>query len=107
MAQAARRIVTEVHDEPHLEGRRVTVRRLQALVEEAGKPAADVAERFDLAVADVYAALQYYHTHPEEMEAAERKQKEREADARQSGAKSLAELRQERDEGSNGVSDSR
>lgn len=107
MAQAARRIVTEVHDEPHLEGRRVTVRRIQALVEEAGKPAAEVAEQLDLDVADVYAALQYYHTHPEEMAAAERKQRERETAARQSGAKSIAEIQQERDEGSNDVSDSR
>lgn len=107
MAQTSRRVVTEVHDEPHLEGRRVTVRRIQALVEGAGKPATEVADQFDLDAADVYAALQYYHTHPEEMEAAERKRHEREADARQSGGKSLAELRQERDEGTDDVSDSR
>lgn len=107
MAQAARQIVTEVHDEPHLEGRRVTVRRIQALVEEAGKPAAEVAEQFDLDVADVYAALQYYHTHPEEMAEAERKQHERERAARKSGATSLTELQQDCDEESNDVSDSR
>jgi uncharacterized protein (DUF433 family) len=107
MAQTSRRIVTEVHDEPHLEGRRVTVRRIQALVEGAGKPASEVADQFDLDIADVYAALQYYHTHPEEMEAAEQKQHEREAAARQSGGKSLVELQQERDEGTDDVSDSR
>ena len=107
MAQAARRIVTEVHDEPHLEGRRVTVRRLQGLVEEAGKPVDKVAEQFDLDIADVYAALQYYHTHPEEMDQAERKRREREIDAQQAGGRSLAELQRERDEGSNGISDSR
>lgn len=106
MAQVARRIVTEVHDEPHLEGRRVTVRRIRALVEEAGKPAAEVAEEFDLDVADVYAALQYYYTHPEEMEEAEQKRREREANAREAGGTSVAELQQERDEGSNDVSDS-
>jgi len=97
MAQAARRIVTEVHDEPHIEGRRVTVRRLQSLVEDADKSAGTVAEQFDLAVADVYAALQYYHTHPDEMENAERKQKKREQDARDGGAVSLAELERQRD----------
>jgi uncharacterized protein (DUF433 family) len=97
MAQTARRVVTEVHDEPHLEGRRVTVRRLQALVEEAGTPAATVAEQFDLAVADVYAALQYYHTHPEEMAAAATRQHKREAAARQGDATSLAELRETHD----------
>lgn len=98
MAQTARRIVTELHDEPHLEGRRVTVRRLQSLVEEAGKPAAEVAEQFDLDIADVYAALHYYYTHPEEMEKARQKQQRREADARQSGAVSLGELQQDHDE---------
>ena len=75
--------MTEVHDEPHLEGRRVTVRRIQALVEDAGKSATKVADQLDLEVADVYAALYYYYTHPEEMAAAERKQHEREVDARQ------------------------
>jgi uncharacterized protein (DUF433 family) len=98
MAQTARSIVTELHDEPHLEGRRVTVQRLQSLVEDAGKPAAEVAEQFDLDVADVYAALQYYHTHPEEMEEARRKRQRREADARQSGAVALEELQQNHEE---------
>ncbi|OAQ52526.1 hypothetical protein HTG_12955 [Natrinema mahii] len=98
MAQAARRIVTELHDEPHLEGRRVTVRRLQGLVEDAGRSAADVADEFDLEVADVYAALQYYHSHPQEMERAQKRRQSRERDARQAGAKSLTELRTERDE---------
>ena len=97
MAQTVRGIVTDLHNEPHLEGRRVTVRRLQALVEEAGKSAPEVADEFDLTVADVYAALQYYHTHPEEMEEAERKRHQREADAQQSGAASLTELNQQQD----------
>jgi uncharacterized protein (DUF433 family) len=98
MAQAARRIVTELHDEPHLEGRRVTVRRLQGLVEAADTPVDVVAEQFELEVADVYAALQYYHTHPDEMAAAERRQREREANAKEAGGTSLAELRAEHDE---------
>lgn len=107
MAQAARRIVTEVHDEPHIEGRRVTVRRLQGLVEGTEKPAAEVAEQFGLDVADVYAALQYYHTHPEEMERAEQKRREREENAKEAGATSLSGLRQDRSEESNGTSDTR
>ena len=99
MAQSARRVVTELHDEPHLEGRRVTVRRLQALVEERGDSAASVAADFGLDTADVYAALQYYHTHPDEMAAAERKRRERESQARDGGAKSVDELRGEWSEG--------
>jgi len=93
MAQTARQIVTELHDEPHLAGRRITVRRLQALVEDAATPAPAVAEQFDLAVADVYAALHYYHTHPAEMAAAEHKRHTREKQAIQAGGRSLAELR--------------
>jgi uncharacterized protein (DUF433 family) len=104
MSQQSTRIVSEVHDEPHLEGRRVTVRRIQGLVEGADNSAADVADQLDLDIADVYAALQYFHAHPEEIAAAARNQRERERDARAAGAVSLAELE---DEGSERVSDSR
>lgn len=92
MAQSSVRIVTEVHDEPHIEGRRVTVRRIQGLVEGAGKSAEEVADQFDLDVATVYGTLQYYHSHPDEMAAVERQRADREAAAREAGAVSLSEL---------------
>ena len=79
MAQRAARIVrTEdvLHGEPRIEGRRIGVRQIRVLVEESGLPASEVAERFDLRVADVYAALTYYHEHPEEMRAVERHRQE-------------------------------
>jgi uncharacterized protein (DUF433 family) len=63
------RIARELLSEPHVRGRRVSVRQLRALVEEAGEDPATVAERFDLEVADVYHALAYYHDRPGEMEA--------------------------------------
>ena len=93
MAQSSVRIVTEVHDEPHIEGRRVTVRRIRGLVEGTGKSAEEVADQLDLDVADVYGALQYYHSHPDEMAAVERRRADREAAARDAGAVSLSELR--------------
>lgn len=105
MAQSAVRIVTELHDEPHIEGRRVTVRRIKGLVEDAGKSADEVADQLDLDVAEVYGALQYYHSHPEEMADAERRRAEREERARDAGAKSVKEIKRERDGGSNGLSD--
>lgn len=73
MSQTARRIVQEVHDEPHLEGRRLTVRFLKEQVEDRGLSPRTVADRHDLDVADVYRALTYYHDHPEEMRAVERR----------------------------------
>jgi uncharacterized protein (DUF433 family) len=79
MAQRAARIVrTEDvrHGEPRIEGRRSEVRQIRVLVEESGLSAAEVAERFDLRVADVYAALTYYHGHPGEMRAVERRRQE-------------------------------
>lgn len=106
MAQASRRIVTELHDEPHIEGRRVTVRRIQGLVEGAGTPATEVAKQLELDVADIYAALQYYHTHPKEIDQAEQKQRKREKKAREADGKTVNEIRQERNEGSDGVPDS-
>jgi len=97
MAQSSVRIVTDLHDEPHIDGRRVTVRRIQGLVEEAGEPADAVAEQLGLDVTEVYAALQYYHAHPDEMAAVERRRAEREASARAAGAVSLSELKDDTD----------
>lgn len=73
--QEARGIVTDdlMDGEPRLDGTRITVRRVQGLVEDRGLPAADVADRLDVSVADVYDALRYYHEHREEMERIERR----------------------------------
>lgn len=72
MSQAAGRIVRELHDEPHLDGRRITVRFIKEQIEGRGLTPRTVADRHDLDVADVYRALTYYHDHPEEMRAVER-----------------------------------
>ena len=77
MAQATRGIVREVHDEPHLEGRRLTVRYLRAQVEERGLSPQEVADKYDLDLADVYRALTYYYDNPEEMRTVERRRRER------------------------------
>ncbi|MEE6210013.1 DUF433 domain-containing protein [Salarchaeum sp. III] len=72
MSQVTRRIVRELHDEPHLEGRRITVQFLKEQVEGRELSPRTVADRHDLDVADVYRALTYYHDHPEEMRTIER-----------------------------------
>jgi uncharacterized protein (DUF433 family) len=72
MAVAKSKIVTadesDIHDEPHIEGSRVSVRHIHARVEERGLRPETVADRLNLDVADVYEALAYYHRHPEEMQ---------------------------------------
>lgn len=83
MAQQSGHIVEQVHDEPHLAGRRLTVRFLQQQVEGRGLSPAAVADRYDLDVADVYRALAYYHENPEEMRAAERRREQVVADNRE------------------------
>jgi uncharacterized protein (DUF433 family) len=57
-----------IHDEPHIEESRITVRQLHALVEEAGNRPDHIADRYGLDVGEVYEALAYYHRNPEEME---------------------------------------
>ena len=99
MAQRATRIVRDdavMGGEPRIEGRRVTVLRIQALVEELGLPAAEVASMHDLDVADVYAALTYYHEHPDEIAAIRDERHEREQAAREAGARTIGELQAER-----------
>jgi uncharacterized protein (DUF433 family) len=76
MSQVTRRIVRELHDEPHLEGRRITVQFVKTQVEDRGLEPRTVADRHDVDVADVYRALTYYHDHPEEMRAVERQREE-------------------------------
>ena len=61
-----------IHDEPHIDGSRVTVRYVRSQVEECDLRPETVADRYDLDLADVYAALAYYHNNPEEMRRVER-----------------------------------
>jgi len=76
MSQMATQIVRELHDEPHLEGRRLTVQFIKSQVEDRGLEPRTVADRHDLDIADVYRALTYYHDHPEEMRAVERQRQQ-------------------------------
>jgi uncharacterized protein (DUF433 family) len=76
MSQQSARIVQEVHDEPHIEGSRITVRHVYERVHGRGLRPETVAERYTLDIADVYHALAYYHEHPEEMREVERRRDE-------------------------------
>ena len=76
MPQQSARIVQEVHDEPHIEGSRITVRHVYERVHGRGLRPETVAERYNLDIADVYYALAYYHEHPEEMREVERRRDE-------------------------------
>ena len=62
-----KRIAHDILSEPHIQGRRISVRQVYALVEDRGEDPEAVADRYDLDVADVYHALAYYHDHPREM----------------------------------------
>lgn len=75
MATQEYRIVSgndsEIHDEPHIQGSRVTVRDVTVRVEQRGLSPERVAERYNLDIADIYEALAYYHNNPEEMQEVE------------------------------------
>lgn len=76
MAEQTHRIVpaaeSELHDEPHIAGSRISVRFIHERVEEAGCTPESVADRYNLDLADVYHALAYYHDNPAEMRHVER-----------------------------------
>jgi uncharacterized protein (DUF433 family) len=67
---------SDVHDEPHIEESRVTVRLVRELVEDADLAPGAVARRYDLDIADVYGALAYYHANPAEMRRVDRRHEE-------------------------------
>ncbi|MFC4986306.1 DUF433 domain-containing protein [Saliphagus infecundisoli] len=94
MAQQAARIVRDdvMDGEPRVDGRRITVLRVQGLVETRGLPAAEVAAMHDLDVADVYAALTYYYEHPDEIASIQEQRENREQTARDAGAPTIEEL---------------
>lgn len=87
MAAQQYRIVSadksEIHDEPHIEGSRITVRDVHARVEQRGLSPERVAERYSLDIADVYEALAYYHSNPEEMRRVEERHERAVAEAKE------------------------
>ncbi|MFB6283175.1 MAG: DUF433 domain-containing protein [Halobacteria archaeon] len=62
--------------EPHIKGRRISVRQIHSLVEERDIQPETVVDRYDLDVANVYHALAYYHDNPREMNEVEKKRAE-------------------------------
>lgn len=79
-----RRIAHDIMSEPHIRGRRISVRQVYALVEEQGEDPEAVADRYDLDIADVYHALAYYHDHPREMREVEAEREDAVEDFRES-----------------------
>ena len=62
--------------EPRIDGRRIGVHLIHALVERKELMPWTVADRYDLDVADVYLVLAYYDEHPSEMASLGRKRGE-------------------------------
>lgn len=79
MSQQTARIVTELHDEPHIEGRRLTVQFIRERVEGRGLSPRTVADRHEIDISDVYHALAYYHDNREEMQKVERERAQTES----------------------------
>lgn len=66
--------------EPRLDGTRVGVLDIYELVVDGGNSPADVADQLDRSLAEVYAALAYYHEHPEAMRQLRRDRTQRQTD---------------------------
>jgi uncharacterized protein (DUF433 family) len=56
--------------QPRISGHRITVRQIVVWHDRMGMSADEIAVEYDLAIADVYAALAYYFDHREELDAA-------------------------------------
>ncbi|MDM8550882.1 DUF433 domain-containing protein [Desulfobacterales bacterium HSG2] len=53
---------------PRIAGRRITVQNIVIWHERMGRSADEIATDYDLSLADIYAALAYYHDHQFEIE---------------------------------------
>jgi len=102
MPEQTHRIVdadeSALHDEPHVEGSRITVLQIYERVTERGLEPEKVAERYDLPVADIYHALAYYHDNAAQMERVREQRQEAVEAARERGAPTLSEDRARQDE---------
>ncbi|QSG16004.1 DUF433 domain-containing protein [Halapricum desulfuricans] len=76
MSTQTARIAKDLLDEPHIEGRRIPVLTIAERVEGRGLEPKTVADRYDLDVTEVYAALLYYHEHPRAFEELRRERDE-------------------------------
>jgi len=78
--------------EPRISGRRITVLDIYEQVKEGDRELSpeEFAETFQLAVADVYAALAYYRAHDEEMEHHREAREQASADLRERIARDRA-----------------
>lgn len=76
MSQQTARIVQDLIDEPHIKGRRIPVLTIVERVEGRGLEPQTVADRHDLDISDVYAALLYYHDNPRQFEELRRERSE-------------------------------
>lgn len=72
---------SDIHDEPHIRGSRITVRYIHSRVEGRGLRPETVAKRHNLALSDVYRALAYYHDNPDEMDRVKRRREKAAAEA--------------------------
>ena len=59
-----------VGGKPRIAGRRIAVQHVAVLHERLGRSAEEIAVEYDLSLADVYAALAYYHDHRAAIDAA-------------------------------------
>lgn len=66
-----RRVARELLQEPHIAGRRISVRQVSVFVEARGVAPETVADRYDVDIATVSHALAADHDHPREMSAVE------------------------------------
>jgi uncharacterized protein (DUF433 family) len=76
MPQQETRISQDILEEPHIDGRRVPVLTIVERVEGRGLTPQTVADRYNLDISEVYAALLYYHDNPREFEELRRERAE-------------------------------
>ncbi|PSQ19725.1 hypothetical protein BRD01_15475 [Halobacteriales archaeon QS_8_65_32] len=55
--------------EPRIDGHRISVLQVAEMIYEGGYGSEHIADRLDISLAEVHAALSYYYEHPDEMDA--------------------------------------
>jgi len=98
MSQQAARIVRDedvMGGEPVIEGTRISVLRIHALVQDRDLPIEEAASMHGLAVEDVRSALTYYERNPEVIAEVRERREKLEARSMKAGAVTIDEYLQE------------
>lgn len=78
---------SKIHDEPHIEDSRITVRYIYNQINQSGLTPQKLSEKHNIDIEKIYESLAYYYRNPEEMKKVEKTHKKAKNKAKKESSK--------------------